>query len=249
MKVITESFLRESFRKEIPETFKVEAGQILTPSAAQLLSEKGVKIVRDGAYVAGEIPEPPELPASAPAPKYVLAGGGGMFDTKPEHMTRLYGNRLVPKDHPRIFFRGRLDSIQSMILLAQSRIHEKGLKKLVQDLGEVLDLARAIMRAEVLDEVLCERSLMGLREGELREQSHNPEKYFGTKHLLVSFDMGWVLLTLNELRSSIREVEVLAVKAFRNEYEIEKPEIIQALNRMSSAVYIMMLKEKSGKYR
>lgn len=249
MKVITESFLRTRFRKEIPETFRVEAGQILTPSAAQLLSEKGVKIVRDEAMAAGEVPETVIASPCAPAPRYVLAGGGGMFETKPEHMTQLQGNRLVPKDHPRIVLRGKLDSLQSQILLAQARFHEKGLKKLVQDLGEVLDLARRILRAEVLDEVLCECRLMGLGGGELREQSHDPKKYFDTEHLLPSFDMGEVLLTLNGLRTFVREVEVLAVSAFRTDFELEKPEIIQALNRMSSAVYIMMLKEKTGKYR
>ena len=40
MKVITESLLRQRFRKKAFKTFNVEEGQILTPSAQQFLNEK-----------------------------------------------------------------------------------------------------------------------------------------------------------------------------------------------------------------
>lgn len=43
MEVISESFLNGRFRKEIPETFNVEEGQILTPSPTQPLAEKGTR--------------------------------------------------------------------------------------------------------------------------------------------------------------------------------------------------------------
>ena len=45
---------------------------------------------------------------------------------KPEHMTHLVGNVLVVKNHPRILFRGKLDSLQSLFVLAQVEIHEHG---------------------------------------------------------------------------------------------------------------------------
>lgn len=249
MKVITESFLRETFRKEIPVTFRVEAGQIMTPSATQLLNEKGVKVVRDGEKVVCQVPEVTETPEYKPVHKYISAGDGGFFETKPEHMTQLHGNRLVPKDHPRINFRGRLDSLQAKILMAQGKAHESGRKKLTDDLGDILDQARAIMRADVVDEPLPESMVIGLTDAELRTQSHNPKKYFGIDHLEPSFDMGETIIGLNMLRSSVREVEVMAVSAFRSEFELEKPDIIQALNRMSSAIYIMMLRDKTGKYK
>jgi len=250
MKVITESFLRETFRKDVPETFRVGEGQILTPSARQFLSEKGVKIVRDGKSPEEELPVNPETPkADAKVEKFVSAEDGGLFDEKPEHMTQLRGNRLVSKDHPRIVFRAALDSLQSKILLVQCRVSAAGKKKLVEDLGGILDMARDLMRAEVLDEVIGERKIIGLSYAELRDQSHNPKKYFGTDHIIPSFDMGDIILRLNMLRTTVREIEVTAVTTFRNKFEFEKPDIIQALNRMSSAFYIMMLREKTGNYR
>ena len=256
MKVITESYLRGHFRKEFPETFTVEAGQILTPSAAQVLADKKVKILREdpaapdtaenGKHNADTMAREVEY---TPVYKYVSARDGGRFDSKPEHYTQLSGNRLVPKDHPRILFRGKLDSFQSRVLLAQGRAHGGGSESLVKDLGDILNQARAIMRADVMDEPLVSDKVLGLTDPQLRERSHNPKKFFNCGHILPLHDMGLTLLGLNDLRSRVREVEVAAVTAFRHEFELEKPDIIQALNRMSSAIYIMMLKEKSGEYR
>jgi ethanolamine utilization cobalamin adenosyltransferase len=45
----------------------------------------------------------------------------------------------------------------------------------------------------------------------------------------------------------VREIEIAAVAAFMN--NVEKQDMIQALNRMSSVIYIMMLKEKAGIYK
>ena len=57
-------------------------------------------------------PEPPK-------PKYVDYETGAYYMEKPEHMTQLFGNVLVAKDHPRIHFRGKLDSLQALVVLDQ----------------------------------------------------------------------------------------------------------------------------------
>ena len=258
MKVISETYLREIFRKDVPETFKLEEGQILTPSASQLLGEKGVKVVRG-------VEEPcTSQPGAAPkkteaegkteetkvaGPRYVSAIDGGLFETKPEHMTQLTGNRLVPKDHPRIVFRGRLDTCQGEILLLQAKAHDAGNKGMVSDLEEILEWTRDIMRCDVLDTPVPEKPILGLTDAELRAHSHNPKKHFGVGHLLPTYDMGEIILGLNRLRALVRELEVAAVSALKESFQLEKPEIVQALNRMSSALYIMMLKEKGGIYK
>ena len=255
MKVISESYLRDLFRKAVPETFRVEEGQILTPSAAQLLNEKGVKLLRgDEKNTSSEAPQSkrPEAQKSEPAapkkPKYVSAADGGVYETKPEHMTQLHGNQLVVKDHPRIAFRGRIDSCQAEICLLQAQAHEAGKKGLVEDLADIMAWTTDIMRRDVLDTPIPEKTILGLTDAELRERSHHPKKYFGTGHLLPNWEMGVTVLTLNRLRALIREMEVAAVGALKQGFSLEKPDIVQALNRMSSAIYIMMLKEKGGMY-
>ena len=56
-------------------------------------------------------------------------------------MTHLNGDFLVVKDHPRIIFRGKLDTLESELILCQ--LTDKGLEAPV---GEILELARRIIR-------------------------------------------------------------------------------------------------------
>ena len=59
----------------------------------------------------------PILPASQAKITRYLGLDGGYYDEKPEHMTQLEGNVLVPKTHPRITFRGKLDTLQAQAIL------------------------------------------------------------------------------------------------------------------------------------
>ncbi|WDP90330.1 MAG: ATP-binding protein [Desulfobacter sp.] len=258
MKVITEATLRSLFRKAPFDTFQVEKGQILTPSAAGFLAERKIQILEAGADPAPaskpQTPDGNEAPPAEeakPAEKrypYVSALDGSRYEAKPEHMTHLAGNRLIPKDHPRIVFRGKLDSLQSAILLVQAHAIEKGLPGLSADLGQILDWTREIMKADVLDTDLEMECTLGLSTDELRQHSHYPKKHYGVGHIMPAVDMGYTLLALNDLRSRVREVETCAVNAFRCEFKTRRQDLLQALNRMSSAVYILMVREQAGVY-
>ena len=64
----------------------------------------------------------------------------------------------------------------------------------------------------------------------------------------VTVAVGLIDLSTPVFRAQVREVELAAAEAFTQENKIFRPDIIQALNRLSSAVYIMMLKQGSGCY-
>lgn len=259
MKVVTEAFLRSLLRKGPMEHFSLAEGQLLTPSARAFLAERRVEILTEPAPAPAETaddagngsvasePEPTKTRETY-VPRYVSALDGGGFDAKPEFMTHLGGNRLVAKDHDRIVFRGRLDSFQSAILMVQAGVLEKGLEGLFRDLDEILDWVREIMKADVLDIPLEKDAVLGLGPDGLRQHSHNPKKAYGVGHITPSADMGVTLLGLNFLRSMVREVETAGVRAFHREFEVLRPDILTALNRMSSALYIMMARERAGMY-
>ncbi|OQY11291.1 MAG: hypothetical protein B6I31_05175 [Desulfobacteraceae bacterium 4572_19] len=220
MKVITESFLRGLFKKNIPEVFPIEDGQIVTPSAVQYLRENKVKLQKTekserktSVLTANKVTNMEQTECTSVKPKYIDAANGGYYHIKPEHMTQLHSNVLVAKNHPKIVFRGKLDSLQSSILLLSYNANENNRKILFSDLNELLDQTREIMKADVLNKPLPEKKILGLSNQELRKRSHTPKKYFGIKHITPSAEMGKVLLELNLLRSSIREVEVAAVHA------------------------------------
>ncbi|MDR2433383.1 MAG: hypothetical protein LBD47_02290 [Treponema sp.] len=168
---------------------------------------------------------------------------GEKLDTKPETLTHLRGNQLTEKDNPVIVFRGKLDKLAAMIMEAQVLGGEKENPAFIRDLQEILVFVRSLLPAEYQGTPLGEFRVLGLSSGELRERSHYPEKYFGYRHLLMDHTMGALSLRLNLLRTVARETELAAVSAFKDETcpgKSRRPDIAEALNRLSSLLYILM---------
>ena len=182
------------------------------------------------------------LPASQAKPdSYVLLSGGSIRE-KPEHMTHLNGNVLVPKTHPRIAFRGAMDTLEAELLLCQLPAD----RKLRQELGELLEFARSLLRWDVLEEPVQEGLLCGLTEKQLREQSHRPQDFYGQPHFMPAVTDGPCILQLNRARCVAREAELQAVHAFTDrEGNPLREDILRALNRLSSMLYILMIREKA----
>lgn len=175
---------------------------------------------------------------------------GAVLTEKPEHMTHLRGNLLVFKDHPRIAFRGAIDSLESEIILVQILAQKENLPKLTRDLEEVIQLVHSLIGYEVTGDPIGEFKLQGLTALEIREHSHHPSQYYGMKHFLPSYIQGEMTAHLNKLRTKAREVELIAYKAFKDEYgQTEREDIIRVLNRLSSLFWIMMFKYIKEQYK
>ncbi len=181
------------------------------------------------------------LPGSQARPERYRLLSGGYAEEKPEHMTHLNGEVLVLKTHPRIRFRGKLDTLEAELILCQ----------LVPGapegaLGEILDLSRKILRCDVLEEPLRQDTLCGLTQDEQRERSHMPQDYYGQPHFMPQASDGSVIAGLNRARCFAREAELAAVEAFSNrEGNLLREDIPKALNRMSSMLYLLMIQEKA----
>ena len=166
---------------------------------------------------------------------------GGFLREKPEHMTHLRGDILVEKTHPVITFRGKMDTLQSALLLCQAENPDKK-----QALGEILELARSILGQEVLERPVQAVKLCELTEDEVRRRSHFPQEYYGQPHFVPSAADGRGLLLLNFARCMAREAELAAAGAFTNaEGNVTRGDIVRALNRMSSMLYLLMIEKKS----
>ena len=175
--------------------------------------------------------------------KYRLLCGGYM-EEKPEHMTHLRGDVLVEKTHPRIIFRGAMDTLEAELLLCQLAAPET----VRTQLEEILGLARQLVRCEVMEEPVKWDKLCGLTEREQRQRSHRPQDFYGQPHFMPGYTDGAVVLWLNRARCAARAAELAAVRAFRDgEGNPTRPDILRALNRMSSMVYLLMVQVKAGK--
>lgn len=183
------------------------------------------------------------LPAQQAKPERYRLPGGGYVQDKPEHMTHLHGDVLVPKTHGRIRFRGAMDSLEAELLLCQAEAPEIIRKQL----GEILTLARKIVRWEVLEEPAKEESLCGMTLQELRERSHRPQDYYGQPHFMPAAEDSKLLLLVNRARCAARNAELVAADAFTDrDGEVTREDLLRALNRMSSMLYLIMVQLKAN---
>ncbi|KYO64151.1 hypothetical protein [Thermovenabulum gondwanense] len=264
MKVLTEFDIRNELKKMGPvNRFLVSPGTILTPAAKSYLNENKIELVFGEVDSIKEKSHDVDLKEEQKAEKsskkegdaggssgrYEILVGAVKTNEKPESFTHLYGNKLVPKVHPRIKLRGRIDSLEAFIIRAQTIAEKNKMKKLVEDLDEVLKVVRRLMRAEVLSEPVEDLNLFGFKEDEIRRISQNPRASIGIEHFMPDYKMGELMAELNLIRTKIRETELAACEAFYDPNEgLEREDIIKVLNRLSSAVYIMMCWLKAGRY-
>lgn len=247
MRAITETELREEYKKAEFTSYTLPEGSRLTPAAAQFLSERRIPVlIPSQKSVGSQEKSPGEKDNRVNNKTYSI----GEIKGKPEHMTHLNGSQLVYKNHPRIKFRGKIDTFEALLLKAIIDVEVIGYLELGRDLKEILDYARQILRAEVKEEPIPPISFHGWTEEEIRDRSHHPQKYFGVNHLVPNPGQGALMAQLNYLRTQVRELELAAMDAFTVFPEkVEREDIIQGLNRLSSLIYIMMVQLISGHYR
>ena len=226
--LLNETAVRDNIRnREGKRVFYLAKGDQLTSGARDFLSRERIEI----------------LSAEQARPERYRLLSGGYLEEKPEHMTHLNGEVLVTKNHPRIAFRGKLDTLEAELILCQlAGTH------LITPVGEILALARRLIRCDVLEEPVQSEKLCGLTEEEQRKRSHFPQDYYGQPHFMPSVSDGEVIARLNRARCAAREAELAAVAAFSDrDGNPTRLDILRALNRMSSMLYILMIQEKKNK--
>ena len=216
-----EKAVRENLRnRQGKRVFILGKADTLTPSARDFLRRERIEI----------------LPPEEAKPQVWKLLNGGFCEDKPEAMTHLNGDTLVPKNHPRIRFRGAVDTLEAELLLCGEAT------------GDILNLVRRLIRCDVLNEPVGDITLYGLGEAEQRKRSHFPQDYYGIPHFMPDFSDSPKLLQLNRARCAARNAELAAVDAFVDADGIPvRPDILTAMNRVSSMLYLLMLEQKSKK--
>ncbi len=215
-------------------------------AAAVVDVAKAPREIDRSARAAGEsLGARPSGPAGAG--RFKVLATGERLSEKPEHLTHLRDDEsLVTKLHPRLILRGKLDTLQGLLLEAQFAADQEGAPGLVGELGEALELTRAMVGAEVMDRPLPEWKLVGLPPSEIRYASHHTYELYGVPFMIPSVRQGRAVAQLYLARAYAREAELAAYVAFSDDGE--RADLKLALNRLSSAIYVMTAKYVGGKY-
>ena len=214
--------------------------------------------------------------ADAPAAgRFKALATGEHFAAKPDHLTHLVDDAsLVVKTHPRIVLRGKIDMLQAELLDAQAVADQEQASGLVGELGELLELARALVGAEVTGKALAPFTLFGMSPDEVRDATHHTHELYGVPFMYPDVRQGPVIAKLNLARAVAREAELAALVAFAADRQEDhddaghpgdggaaaappdpspiaaptRPDLCLALNRISSALYLLACKYVAGRY-
>lgn len=221
--LFTKTAVRDNIRnRDGKRVFYLGKGDQLTSDARDFLNRERIEI----------------LPADQARPERYRLLNGGYMEHKPENMTHLNAEILVPKTHPRILFRGGVDTLEAELLLACASATGNIRKQLEESLG----YTRNLLRYEVLDEPVKDTLLGGMDEKALRERSHRPQEFYGQPHFMPGPEDSALLLQVNKARCAARAAELKAVAAFPEGRE----DLLRAFNRLSSFLYLIMIQLKAN---
>ena len=221
--LFTKQAVQDNIRnREGKRVFYLGKGDQLTSDARDYLTRERIEI----------------LPASQARPDRYRLLNGGFMEGKPEHMTHLNAEFLVEKTHPRILFRGAVDTLEAELLVCSAN----ATGEIRKQLEEALAYTRTLLRNEVLDEPVKAETLGGMDEKALRERSHRPQDFYGQPHFMPSPTDSLLLLQVNKARCAARSAELKAVAAFPSGRE----DLLRAFNRLSSFLYLIMIQLKKN---
>ena len=218
---ITEAWLRANHTLSEGAEIHLPADSRLTPSARELLESRHLRIKfidEQGRLFVDDEQQQPQpvhgLTSSDEHPQACCELCRQPVAKKPDTLTHLSAEKMVAKSDPRLGFRAVLDST----------------------------IALAVWLQIELAEPLACQAIVGLSDEDLHRLSHQPLRYLGHDHLVPEASHGRDAALLNLLRTKVRETETVAAQVFiTRSFEVLRPDILQALNRLSSTVYVMMI--------
>lgn len=254
MSVITESELRELWQNGRGQLPAFPAGTRFSAAAQDFLKAHRITVAWETAPASAvDRPawdRPSVFPVALSGPVPVCSECGQPLHGKPEHLTQIDAGRFAPKTTPRLKLRGRVDSLQALVMLTAAQARRYRLPELAGHLDTLAAYCREIMSAEYHARPAAPLTLLGKSEEELHQISHWPDRHLGLAHLTPGPEDHEILHWLNVLRTQAREVEVVALEAFPETGWPEaaglRDSLAHALNRLSSAVYVLELLFKSG---
>jgi ethanolamine utilization cobalamin adenosyltransferase len=257
MSVFTESELREMWQNGRGQIPPFPPGTRFSAAAQDFLNAHHLDVHFEAAPsppssfpTTAEWDKPGTFPVVLTGPVPICAECGQPLPHKPEHMTQIDPGHFAPKTAPRLVMRGRVDSLHGMVMLTAAVARRFQLPELAGGLDTLAAYCREIMSAEYNLRPTAPLVMLGKSENELHEISHWPDRHLGMAHLVPGPQDHEILHWLNVLRTQAREVEIVALTAFppgNLDPSGVGPSLTRALNRLSSAVYVLELYFQAGK--
>ncbi|MBQ3437462.1 MAG: ethanolamine utilization protein [Fusobacterium sp.] len=250
--VLSEEILKVKYRKNPFSKFYIENGTVLTPSAKQIIADKGIELIFSDNKEAEKPNETEEIKKVEQKTETIKYFGtkGEYYSEKPDYMTQTDGNILILKNNKKIIFRGKIETFLAELLLFLKELELLSAnKKLQEDMLDIVKFVNNILLSENLNKELEEQLVLKKSLADLQKIARNPLENLGFGHL-TEIKLGEDILVhkLNRIKALARELETYAVDFYVCEDRIYRKDLLQAFNVLSSAIYIIMLKMINRNY-
>ncbi len=219
MKFITEEYLRDLYRKEPFNTYKLQQGQRLTPGAAQYLSDKRITMNNDDSKKDKNVSQENKTEA-----------------VKPERNTNLNLKKLCCK----------LKSMEAVFLVTSSEILREDiiLAQNVMNLGRKISNIRNVLEGKgVLESIYC-KECTGINPLNFMTDL---DDCFEITEFHMQLEKSNAILKMNALRCAIRELQFDIIDTYKNDDDGLKNRIMENTNSIINSLSQLICSAVGGK--
>ncbi len=152
--------------------------------------------------------------------------------------TALNEHEEIFKGSLEIRFRGELDDCIAHTLFLQTMSKNENVHIWLNAIRSILG---NVMAATCIDIQLEPFEIDILSAETIHKYSHNPMRYLNHDHIVSNINHNEESLRINTLRTKIRLLENTAFNLYATQETASRPDILNTLNRLSSACYVLMI--------
>lgn len=223
MKFITEEYLRNLYRKEPFDTYKLEQGQRFTPGAMQYLSDKRIKTTNDNTNVKNNTP----------------------IVKKSEEIKEndLSNDKEINIEKEKLCY--KLKHIESEFLIFSSEIIKEDIflaQNIVLLKRSIANIRNTINGKSKLEKVLC-KECEGIK---LINFSENLDECFEINEFHLQLKNSSIILKINNLRCLLQEIKYEIYESLKNDRSLQE-EVINNIHSIINTLSQLICAAVGGK--
>ncbi|NMM65359.1 cobalamin adenosyltransferase [Clostridium sp. P21] len=234
IKFITEEYLRDLYRKEPFDTYKLQQGQRLTPGAAQYLSDKRMKLITDDSKANTKVNANSQV-------KVVKQ----VEEVKQDSSTNSSLNSNLNLDLRKKLC-CKLKSIEATFLVTSSEILKEDiiLAQNIISLGRKISNIRSVVEGKgTLEPIYC-RECTGMNSLNFTTEI---EDCFEITEFHMQLDKSSAILKIHVLRCALRELHFEIIDTYKNDDNDLKDRIMKNINSIINSLSQLICSAVGGK--
>jgi ethanolamine utilization cobalamin adenosyltransferase len=238
MKFITEEYLRDLYRKEPFNTYKLQQGQRLTPGAAEYLSDKRIKIIDNSSEANNNSSQNNDASKNNDSTQNDNVTQNGQVEV----IEQVGKSNLNLKN--RLYF--KLKSIEAVFLVTSSEILKEDiiLAQNIVNLGRKISNIRKVVGGKGTLELIHYKECSGMNSFNFTTEL---DDCFEITEFHMQLEKSNVILKLHTLRCALQELQFEIINTYENDDDGLKNRIMENVNSIINLLSQLICSAVGGK--